>query len=116
MIGLMVEYSDESQQLNSARFGNTLMESVSNAGEILLFKSKTAERKNDNIYMDAMNKLGEKSNMTMEVLVKEYFNSQTDLRRGLKNLGISGQGSGCQQALAGVLDSPLTGASGPANL
>ena len=28
--------------------------------------------------MDAMNELGEESNVTMEDLVMEYFNSQTD--------------------------------------
>ena len=31
MIRLRVEYTDESQQLNSARVGNMFMESVSNA-------------------------------------------------------------------------------------
>ena len=79
-IRLRVEYTDESQQLNSARFGNMFMESVSNAGEILLFKRKAAERKvkTDNFDMDAMNELGEESNVTMEDLVMEYFNSQTD--------------------------------------
>ena len=47
MIRLGVEYTDKSQQLNSARFGNMLMGSVSNAGEILLLKRKTAERENE---------------------------------------------------------------------
>ena len=35
-----MEYTDESQELNSTRFGKNFMESVSNAGEILLFKRK----------------------------------------------------------------------------
>ena len=37
---LRVQYTYESQELNSARFGNNFMESVSDAGEILLFKRK----------------------------------------------------------------------------
>jgi double-strand break repair protein MRE11 len=47
MIRLGVEYTDKSQQLNSAMFGNMLMGSVSNAGEILLLNRKTAERENE---------------------------------------------------------------------
>lgn len=95
MLRLRVEYTDESQQLNSARFGNNFMESVSNAGEILLFKRKTAERKikTDNFDMDAMNELGEESNVTMEDLVKEYFNSQTDEKNKLKVLDVTGVGA-----------------------
>ena len=45
MIRLRVEYTGKSQQLNSARFGNMFMVSVSNAGEIFMFKRKAAERK-----------------------------------------------------------------------
>ena len=69
LIRLRVEYTDESQQLNSARFGNMFMESVSNVGEILLFKGKASERniKTDSFNLDAMNELdGEERNVTME--------------------------------------------------
>ena len=45
MIRLIVEYTEKTQQLNSARFGNMFMVSVSNAGQIFMFKRKTAERK-----------------------------------------------------------------------
>ena len=45
MIRLRVEYTGKGQQLNSARFGNMFMMSVSNAGEIFMFKRKAAERK-----------------------------------------------------------------------
>ena len=45
MIRLRMEYTGKSQQLNSARFGNMFMMSVSNAGEIFMFKRKAAERK-----------------------------------------------------------------------
>ena len=95
MLRLRVEYTDENQQLNSARFGNNFLESVSNAGEILLFKRKTAERKVkvDNFDMDAMNELGEESNVTMEDLVKEYFNSQTDDKNKLSVLDVKGVGA-----------------------
>jgi len=94
MLRLRVEYTDESQQLNSARFGNMFMESVSNAGEILLFKRKVAERKvkKDNFDIDAMNELGEESNVTMEDLVMEYFNSQTDDKNQLSVLSVRGIG------------------------
>merc|ERR1719154_799451 len=94
LLRLRVEYTDESQQLNSARFGNMFMESVSNAGEILLFKKKAADRKakKDNFDMDAMNELGEGSNVTMEDLVMEYFNSQTDDKNQLSVLSVRGIG------------------------
>lgn len=80
MIMLRFDYTDKSQMLNSSRFGNMFMETVNNAGEIFLFKWRAAERnvKTDNFDMDAMYELGEESNMTMEDLVIEYFNSQTD--------------------------------------
>merc|ERR1719154_891141 len=94
LLRLRVEYTDESQQLNSARFGNMFMETVSNAGDILLFKKKAADRKvkKDNFDMDAMNELGEGSNVTMEDLVMEYFNSQTDDKNQLSVLSVRGIG------------------------
>merc|ERR1712179_814500 len=75
--------------------GNNFLEAVSNAGEILLFKRKAAERKVkvDNFDMDAMNELGEESNVTMEDLVKEYFNSQTDNKNQLSVLDVKGVGA-----------------------
>lgn len=95
MLRLRVEYTDENQQLNSARFGNNFLESVSNAGEILLFKRKIADRKVkvDNFDMDAMNELGEESNVTMEDLVKEYFHSQTESKNQLSILDVKGVGA-----------------------
>merc|ERR1711872_885072 len=95
MLRLRVEYTDENQQLNSARFGNNFLESVSNAGEILLFKRKIADRKVkvDNFDMDVMNELGEESNVTMEDLVKEYFHSQTESKNQLSILDVKGVGA-----------------------
>jgi len=95
MLRLRVEYTDENQQLNSARFGNNFLESVSNAGEILLFKRKIADRKVkvDNFDMDTMNELGDESNVTMEDLVKEYFDSQNESKNQLSILDVKGVGA-----------------------
>ena len=43
--------------------------------------------------MDAMNELGEESNVTMEDMVMEYFNSQTDDKNKLSVLNVRGIGA-----------------------
>jgi len=90
MLRLRVEYTDETQQLNSARFGNMFMDTVSNASDILLFKKKVAERKvkADNFDMDAMNELDAESHVTIEDLVADYFNNQTDDKNKLAVLTV----------------------------
>jgi len=94
LLRLRVEYNDESQQLNSARFGNQFLETVSNAGDILLFKKRAAEKKvkTDNFDMDAMNELGDECDITMEDLVKEYFKTQESDKNQLAVLNVSNIG------------------------
>ena len=89
LLRLRVEYTDESQQLNSARFGNEFMEKVSNHSEILLFKKRPAERKSkaDVIDTEAMDETSTE-NTTLEDFVKEYFNNQTDSKRQLSLLKV----------------------------
>ena len=43
--------------------------------------------------MDAMNELGEESNVTLEDLVMEYFNSQTDDKNQLSVMNVRGIGA-----------------------
>ena len=56
MLMLRVEYSNESQPLNSFRFASIFMESVSSTGGCLLFNRRVAERK---LKKDANNELEE---------------------------------------------------------
>jgi len=80
LIRLRVEYTDESQQLNSARFGNKFYEKVANPSDVLLFK-KRAKIKDDmsddkfdaNGFGDLIDNEGQ---VTMEDLIQEYFGTQ----------------------------------------
>merc|ERR1712098_644814 len=90
-----VEYTDESQQLSSARFGNMFIDRVCNASDILLFKRRAAERKvkSDNFDAGAMGELFDENVVTMEDLVDEYFKSQTDEKHKLSVLNVKDFGN-----------------------
>ena len=95
LIRLRVEYTDESQQLNSARFGNMFVDTVCNASEILLFKKKVAERKVkvDNFDAEAMGQLIDGDEVTMEDLVDEYFKDRTEEKHKLSVLNVKDIGN-----------------------
>merc|ERR1719319_1500999 len=93
LLRLRVEYSDETHQLNTSRFGNNYIDKVANPGEILLFKKKVAERKanDEKIDVGAMEELGD-AGKTMDDLVAEYFNHQADDKKQLKVLNVRSLG------------------------
>jgi len=95
LLRLRVEYTDESQQLSSARFGNMFIDRVCNASDILLFKRRAAERKvkSDNFDAGAMGDLFDENVITMEDLVDEYFKNQTDEKHKLSVLNVKDIGN-----------------------
>ncbi len=101
LIRLRVEYTDESQMLSSARFGNSFYDGegkprVGNPADMLLFKKKVerdfdmseANGDLDLEHMDVLRQI--ESSSSMEALIQQYFNTTEDEKSQLKLLGVKG--------------------------